>query len=85
MRDSTLRVSALLSVRRDMVGCDAGVRLGARVGAGTEVDEAEEIIVTSAPPPSPSPLEEDSGVCSKNVPSSRERRGETGELRCIFR
>ena len=71
--DSTLRESALLSVRREMVGWDAGVRLGASVGAVTE-----ETSVTSPPPPSPSPPEEEGGVCSKNVPSSagEERRGE---------
>lgn len=62
--DSTLRLSALLSVRREMVGCEAGVRLGARAGE-------EETSVTSPPPPSPSPPEEEGGVCSRNVPSSR--------------
>lgn len=65
--DSTLRASALLSVRREMVGWEAGVRLGARTG----VEGVEETRVTSPPPPSPSPLEEESGVCSKYVPSSR--------------
>lgn len=70
MSDSTLRVSALLSVRRDMVGWDAGVRLGARAGAVTEADRVEETRFTSPLPPSPSPPEEEGGVCSKNVPSS---------------
>lgn len=61
-----MRVSVLLSVRREMVGWEAGVRLGARAG----VEGAEETSVTSPPPPSPSPPEEEGGVCSKNVPSS---------------
>lgn len=67
--DSTLRASALLSVRREMVGWDAGVRLGARAVTGAE--GVEERSITSPTPPSPSPLEEEAGVCSKNVASSR--------------
>lgn len=55
-----------------MLGWDAGVRLGARVGAETGVEGVEENGITSPPPaPSPSPPEEEEGgVCSKNVPSS---------------
>lgn len=67
MSDSTLRASALLSVRREMVGWEAGVRLGAKTG----VEGVEETSVTSPPPPSPSTLEDEGGVCSKKVPSSR--------------
>lgn len=66
MSDSTLRVSVLLSVRREMVGWEAGVRLGARTG----VEGVEENTVTSPTPPSPSPLEQEGGVCSKKIPSS---------------
>lgn len=69
MSDSTLRVSALLSVRSEIVGWEAGVRLGARAGAG--VEGAEETNVTSPPPPSLSPPEDEGGVCSKSIPSSR--------------
>lgn len=65
VRDSTLRESELLSVRREMVGWDAGVRLGARAGP-------EEPGIVSAAPPSPSAPEEDGGVWSKKAPSSRE-------------
>lgn len=64
MSDSTLSVSALLSVRREMVGWEAGVRLGASAG-----------VTSPAPPPpaSPSPREDEGGVCSRNVPSSVEQ------------
>lgn len=79
MSDSTLRVSALLSVRREMVGWDAGVRLGARAAAGA--GGVEETSVTS--PPSPSPPEDEGGVCSKNVPSSR-GENEAGEVKTHF-
>ena len=63
------------------MGWEAGVRLGASVGAATE-----ETSVTSPPPPSPSPPEEEGGVCSKNVPSSvgEERREGDGERRPLF-
>lgn len=71
MSDSTLRVSALLSVRSEIVGWEAGVRLGARAGAGAGVEGAEETNVTSPPPPSLSPPEDEGGVCSKSIPSSR--------------
>lgn len=72
MSDSTLRASALLSVRREMVGWEAGVRLGAKTG----VEGAEVNTVTSPPPLSPSPLEDEGGVCSKKIPSSTgEERG----------
>lgn len=60
MSDSTLRASALLSERREIVGWEAGVRLGARGGG------AEETRITS----SPSPPEEEDGVRSKNAASS---------------
>ncbi|MEQ2263212.1 hypothetical protein XENORESO_004609 [Xenotaenia resolanae] len=77
--DSTLRVSALLSVSREMVGWEAGVRLGARAGTGTGLDGVEG---GSPPPPSPSQPEDEDGVCSKYAPSSRERQKiETAELR----
>lgn len=71
MSDSTLRVSVLLSVRREMVGWDAGVRLGARAAGVTGAEGVEATCFTSPAPPSPSPPEEEGGVCSKNVPSSR--------------
>lgn len=73
VRDSTLRESELLSVRREMVGWDAGVRLGAKAATGPE-----EPGIVSAAPPSPSAPEEDGGVWSKKAPSSRgeERGGE---------
>lgn len=50
------------------MGWDAGVRLGARAGTGAR--GGQETSVTSPAPPSPSPPEEEGGVCSKNVPSS---------------
>lgn len=78
--DSTLRVSALLSVRREMVGWEAGVRLGARAGAVTGTKGVKDTDVTSPPPASPSPAEEEGGVCSKNVPSSV-GESEAGDLR----
>lgn len=84
--DSTLSVSALLSVRREMVGWEAGVRLGASAGAGTGVEGTEETSVTSPPPPSPSLAAEEGGVCSKNVPSSKKedkRRAVNSKGRCL--
>lgn len=68
VRDSTLRESELLSVRREMVGWDAGVRLGARAATGPE-----ETGTVSAAPPSPSAPEEEGGVWSRNAPSSRRK------------
>lgn len=64
MSDSTLRVSALLSVSREIVGWEAGVRLGASAGTGFDG-------VEGASPPSPSQPEDEDGVRSKQAPSSR--------------
>lgn len=75
MSDSTLRESALLFDRREMVGWEAGVRLGARAG----VRGAEETRAASPPPPSPSPPEDDDGVRSKYAASSVSKQNTIGE------
>ena len=88
VRDSTLSVSPGSPwVSSEMVGWEAGVRLGASRagGEGAETGGAEEeTTVTSPPPPPPptssSPPEDEGGVRSRNVPSSAgEERSEVSE------